>query len=114
MSILTAGNSVTGEVSKRTLVLTKSRRGSTGPLGAFTLVFYELCVTMRIAPRSVHVSSNIMTTTNVANYPKAAISKVAREFIEALDEVLLSHGKDHRISDGPVVKAVEVAAVGVS
>jgi hypothetical protein len=111
LSILVSGNPLTGEISKRALALTKSRRGSTGPLGAFTLVFHELCVDDE--DRSPigscfiehHANDNVAT-------PKAATSKVPREFTDALDEVLLSRSaNNYQIPNGPVVKAMDVTVV---
>lgn len=110
LSVLAKANQLTGEVSKRSLALTKSRRGSTGPQGAFTLAFHELCVDDE--DRSpigscfveYHANDNLES-------PKAKRSNVSPEFLEAVDEVLISHGKDHQIPDGPIVKAVPIAAV---
>ncbi len=112
LSILTAGNSMTGEVSKRTLVLTKSRRGSTGALGVFTLVFHELCVDEEHRSPIGSCFIEHHDNDNIATTPKVAASKVPREFTDALDEVLLSGGaKDYQIPSGPVVKAMDVTAV---
>jgi hypothetical protein len=112
LSVLASGNPLTGEVSKRSLALTKSRRGSTGLISAFSLIFHELCIDDEDQSPIGSCFIELHANDNVANSPKPAASKVPREFNDALDEVLLSGiAKDYRIPNGPLVKAMEVAAV---
>ena len=109
LSVLATTNPQTGVVSKRSLALTKSRRGSTGPLGAFMLIFKELGLDADRDPIGScfvehYANDNVETQ-------KVACSKVPREFRDALDETLNTHGRNHAFPDGFAAKVVEAELV---
>ena len=99
-------NDTTGAVmGNRSLALTKSRRGGTGPLSQFdigsTIIGYDEDRDAVTGGYVKFVSGQAQPT------GKSKLSRGDRCFFAALDETILSHGKDHRVhGDGPVVRAV--------
>lgn len=110
LTVIATTASLTGDVSKRSVALAKSRRGGTGPMGGFTLPFQVLGLDDDGDPfGSCFVQFH--ANDNQAKAPVQRDSRASRKFSEAFDEALMSHGKDYKIPDGPTVRAISVTEV---
>jgi AAA domain len=113
LSVLGVTDPLSGKTSKRSLALTKSRRGGTGPLGSFEVQSYVLGLDEDGDPMTagyIEFSEGGGEATPQAVVTKVK-SKIPRDFTEAFNEALAGHGKDYAIPEGPTVKAVNVAEV---
>lgn len=110
LSVLAVADQLTGKVSKRSLALSKSRRGGTGPLGAFNLPFQQLAVDEDGEPFGscfvqFHSNDNV-------EEPEPKRNLASPEFLEAMRIAIRSHGAEQQVDDsGEPVKAVAVAEV---
>ena len=111
LAVLAATDPSTGKTSKRTLALTKSRRGGTGPLGSFEVQSHVLGFDEDDDPITAGYIEFVEDAEEVELAAKPIKSKVPRDFTEALNEALADHGKDHSIPQGATVKAVSVTEV---
>jgi hypothetical protein len=113
LSVLGVTDPLSGKTSKRSLALTKSRRGGTGSLGSFEVRSHVLGLDEDGDP----VTAGYVEFLEVAgeDAPQAVVakvkSKIPRDFTEAFNEALAGHGQDYKIPEGSTVKAVNVAEV---
>ncbi|MBR1131928.1 AAA family ATPase [Bradyrhizobium iriomotense] len=104
---------VSGKTSKRSLALTKSRRGGTGSLGSFEVRSHVLGLDEDGDPMTagyIEFSDDAGEATPQAVVAKVK-SKIPRDFTESFNEALASYGQDYKIPEGPTVKAVSVTEV---
>lgn len=112
LSVLGVTDPLSGKTSKRSLALTKSRRGGTGSLGSFEVRSHMLGLDEDGDPMTAGYVEFVEGIEEAApQQPKKPKSKVPRDFIEAFNEALSNHGKDYAIPNGPTVKAVHVTEV---
>lgn len=112
LSVLGVTDPLSGKISKRSLALTKSRRGGTGPLGAFEVRSHVLGLDEDGDPITAGYVAFAEGAEEAAPQAMAKPkSKVPRDFTDALNEALSDHGKDYAIPNGPTVKAVNVTEV---
>jgi AAA domain len=112
LSVLGVTDPLSGKTSKRSLALTKSRRGGTGSLGSFEVQSYVLGLDEDGDPMTAGYVEFVESREKAApQQPTKPKSKVPRDFTEAFNEALASHGQDHKIPEGPTVKAVSVTEV---
>lgn len=111
LAVLGITDPSTGKTSKRSLALTKSRRGGTGPLGSFDVQNHVLGHDEDGDP--ITAGYIVFAEPDLEPEPisRPVKSRVPRDFIEALNEALTDHGKDYAIPDGPTVKAVNITEV---
>ena len=112
LSVLGGTDHLSGKTGGRSVALTKSRRGGTGPLGAFEVKSYVLGLDEDGDPMTAGYIKFVEGTEEAAPQQKTKPrSKVPHEFVEAFNEALASYGQDYKISEGPTVKAVNVTEV---
>ncbi|WP_213290451.1 AAA family ATPase [Bradyrhizobium sp. sGM-13] len=113
LSVLGATDPLSGKSSKRSLALTKSRRGGTGSLGSFEVRSHMLGLDEDGDPMTAGYIEFFEGAGEAV--PQAVVakvkSKIPRDFTEAFNEALAGHGQDYRIPEGSTVKAVNVAEV---
>lgn len=102
---------LSGKTSKRSLTLVKSRRGGTGPLGAFEVRSHVLGFDEDDDPITAGYIEFSEAAEEAEPIEKPVKSKVPRDFTEAFNEALADHGKDYAIPQGPTVKAVNITEV---
>jgi hypothetical protein len=112
LSVLAVTDNLTGKTSKRSLALTKSRRGGTGPLGSFEVRSHVLGFDEDCDP----ITAGYIVFAEGAEEaaPSAVVktkSRIPRDFTEAFNETLADHAKDYAIPEGSTVKAVNVTEV---
>lgn len=107
LAVLATTDPLTGKTSKRSLALTKSRRGGTGPLGSFEVHSHVLGFDEDGDPIT---AGYVEFDTSDKNAPSPqARSKIPPLFFEAFDAAIQTRGQDFQIpDDGPVVRAVSV------
>lgn len=107
LAVLAATDPQTGKTSKRSLALTKSRRGGTGPLGSFEVQNHVLGFDEDGDPVT---AGYVEFDTSDKGAPTAQPrSKISPLFFEAFDAAIQTRGQDFQIPDGgPVVRAVSV------
>jgi hypothetical protein len=111
LSVLGGTDALSGKASKRSLALTKSRRGGTGQLGSFEVKSHVLDFDEDGDPVTagyIEFLEGAEEATPVATRVK---SKIPRDFTESFNEALAEHGKDYTIPNGPTVKAVNITEV---
>ncbi|MBB4383564.1 AAA family ATPase [Bradyrhizobium sp. SBR1B] len=112
LSVLGVTDPLSGRTSKRSLALTKSRRGGTGSLGSFEVRSHVLGLDEDGDPMTAGYIEFLESREEAApQQPAKPKSKVPRDFTEAFDEALSDHGKDYAIPNGPTVNAVHVTEV---
>jgi hypothetical protein len=113
LSVLGGTDHLSGKIGGRSVALTKSRRGGTGPLGSFEVKSYVLGLDEDGDPMTagyIEFSDDAGEATPQAVVAKVK-SKIPRDFTEAFNEALASYGQDYKIPEGPTVKAVSVTEV---
>lgn len=111
LSVLGATDPLTGKTSKRSLALTKSRRGGTGQLGSFEVQGHVLGFDEDDDPITAGYIEFLEGAEEAEPQVVPAKSKVPRDFTEAFNEALADYAKDYAIPAGPTVKAVNVVEV---
>lgn len=102
----------TGTVAgSRSLAVTKSRRGGTGPLTQFKIASTVLGHDEDGDPICAGYIEFSEAAKDAEPIAKVVKSKVPRDFTEALNEALADRGQDYSILNGPTVKAVSTTEV---
>ncbi|TQF26895.1 hypothetical protein UNPF46_32210 [Bradyrhizobium sp. UNPF46] len=113
LSVLGVTDPLSGKTSKRSLALTKSRRGGTGSLGSFEVRNHVLGLDEDGDPMTAGYIEFLESAGEAASQVVVAKvkSKIPRDFSEAFNEALAARGQDYRIPEGPTVTAVNVTEV---
>jgi len=100
----------TGECSNRCLSIAKYRDGPEGTIGGYEFKFIELGLDEDGEP--FDAPAIVFTGKSESGKPAKRPTQTQKEFDDALNNALITHGKDIRVrGDGPKVTAVDVQCV---